>query len=60
MAKQGEWMRKDQEKAAERGPGAEVGAAHGANKPSSVEGKDKLRGPEDMDNPGAGPRQRTD
>ena len=52
MAKQGEWTRKDQEKAAERG--------HGANKPSSVEGKDKLRGPEDMDHPGAGPRQRSD
>ena len=50
MAKQGERTRKDQEKAAE----------HGSNKPSAVEGKGKVRGPEDMDHPGAGPRHRSD
>ena len=54
MAKQGDQTRKDQEKM------AEPRATHGANKPSAVEGRDKLRGPEDMDHPGAGPRQRTD
>lgn len=54
-----EWRRRD-EKAAARGQGAGIGKAPGGNEPSAVDGKDRVRGPEDMDQPGAGPRQRSE